>query len=135
MSDPVTGDVLAYFYTYDINDAMIYRRITAGIIEKNFDNVSYLDLETQTLYRTEDTEKGQTFSSHPYREAVEFALENFVSDEEADTVRKQYEIANLSAQLQKAPIYSIFYQAKQCAETLPGRPFRRMKSDLYHPWP
>lgn len=135
MSDPVTGDALAYFYTSDINDAMIYRRITAGIIEKHFDSVAYLDLETQTLYRTEDTEKGQTFSSHPYREAVEFALENFVSDEEADTVRKQYEITNLSAQLQKAPIYSIFYQAKQRAETLPGRPFRRMKSDLYHPWP
>lgn len=132
MSDPVTGDVLAYFYTTDINDTMIYRRITAGIIEKYFDNVAYLDLETQTLYRTEDTEKGQTFSSQPYCDAVEFAMSNFVSSEQADTVRKQYEIANLIAQLQKAPIYSIFYQAKQCAETLPGRPFRRMKSDLYY---
>jgi two-component system sensor histidine kinase/response regulator len=132
MSDPVTGDVLAYFYTSDINDTMIYRRITAGIIEKHFDNVSYLDLETQTLYRTENTENGKTFSPHPYREAVEFALSNFVSSEEADAVRKQYDIANLSVQLQKAPVYSILYKTRQRAEALPGRPFRRMKSDLYY---
>jgi signal transduction histidine kinase len=132
MSDPVTGDVLAYFYTSDINDTMIYRRITAGIIEKHFDNVSYLDPETQTLYRTEGTENGKTFSPRPYREAVEFALSNFVSSEEADAVRKQYDIANLSVQLQKTPVYSILYKTRQRAEALPGRPFRRMKSDLYY---
>jgi PAS domain S-box-containing protein len=132
MSEPVTGDILAYFYTSDINDTMIYRRITAGIIEKNFDNVSYLDLETQILYRTENAENGQTFTSQPYRDAVEFALSNFVSNDETDTVRKQYDIANLVAQLRDAPVYSIFYKTRQRAESLPGQPFRRMKSDLYY---
>jgi hypothetical protein len=82
---PGDGDVLAYFYTSDINDAMIYRRITAGIIDKNFDNVSYLDPETQILYRTENTENGQVFTPQPYQEAVEFALTNFVRSEEAKT--------------------------------------------------
>jgi signal transduction histidine kinase/ActR/RegA family two-component response regulator len=132
MSDPVTGDILAYFYTSDINDAMIYRRITAGIIEKNFDNVSYLDMATQTLYRTESAENGQTFTPQPYREAVEFALSCFVSSEETDAVRKQYDIANLKARLREAPVYSILYKSRQRAEALPGCPFRRMKSDLYY---
>jgi signal transduction histidine kinase/ActR/RegA family two-component response regulator len=132
MSEPVTGDILAYFYTSDINDTMIYRRITAGIIEKNFDNVSYLDLETQILYRTENAENGQTFTSQPYHDAVEFALSNFVSREEMDAVRKQYSIANLRAGLREAPVYSIFYKTRQRAESLPGQPFRRMKSDLYY---
>jgi signal transduction histidine kinase/ActR/RegA family two-component response regulator len=132
MSEPVTGDILAYFYTSDINDTMIYRRITAGIIEKNFDNVSYLDLETQILYRTENAENGQTFTSQPYHDAVEFALSNFVSREEMDAVRKQYSISNLRAGLREAPVYSIFYKTRQRAESLPGQPFRRMKSDLYY---
>jgi PAS domain S-box-containing protein len=132
MIDPVSGDVLSYFYTSDINDAMIYRRITAGIIEKNFDNVSYLDPETQILYRTENGENGQTFTPQTYQEAVEFALTNYVRSAETENVRKQYDIANVLEQLKKAPVYSIFYTARQRAETLPGRPFRRMKSDLYY---
>jgi PAS domain S-box-containing protein len=132
MADPVTGDVLAYFYTSDINDAMIYRRITAGIIEKNFDNVSYLDLGTQTLYRTQSAENRQTFTSQPYREAVESALSDFVSSDETDAVRKQYNIANMRNRLQDAPVCSIFYKTRQRAENLPGKPFRRMKSDFYY---
>ena len=132
MSDPVTGDVLAYFYTYDINDAMIYRRITAGIIEKNFDNVSYLDLETQTLYRTEGAEGGQTFTPQPYEDAVAYAVSQYVDAGEAENIRRQYDTANIRARLSESASFSVFYTAKQRAEELPGRPFRHMKSDFYY---
>jgi len=132
MPDPVTGDVLAYFSTSDINDAMIYQRITAGIIDRNFDNVSYLDPKTRILYRSESTKNGQVFIPQPYQEAVEYALSGFVSSEEAEAVRQQYELSNVIEQLNRGPVYSIFYTAGQRAEALPGRPFRRMKSDLYY---
>ncbi|MCI2049748.1 MAG: PAS domain-containing protein [Lachnospiraceae bacterium] len=132
IADPVTGDVLAYFYTSDINDSMMYRKITAGIIDKNYENVAYLDLETNILYRTDSTVNGKIFTPQPYGEAVESALQYFVCEEETETVRQQYDVGNIRAKLQDSPVYSFFYTAKQRAESLPGHPLRHMKSDLYY---
>ena len=133
MPDPETGDVLAFFYTTDINERMIFRKITNQIISQNFETVSYCDLTAKTLYlRQEDPLSERLFRPMPYDEAVLSAVRRYVADSEQDGVRAAFDLDSILDRLTREPVCTIYYTSAQRDETLPGRPYKRMKSDIFY---
>jgi signal transduction histidine kinase/CheY-like chemotaxis protein/PAS domain-containing protein len=133
MPDPETGDILAFYYTQDINNRMIYRQITSRIIEKNHETVSYYDCNVKKLYlKTESAPTDIIFDGVPYEDAVREAVEFFVSPLEAEKTRRAYALENVMAGLEKEAVYSIYYTGRERDDTLPGKPYKRMKSDFFY---
>ena len=133
LPDPENGEVLAFYYTSDINDRVIYRRITGQILYRNYENVSYYDMNSGKLYvKTPNDRAGISFSQTSYEDAVEEAVKRYVAPQEADEVRKKFSLAAITAALDKEPVYSVYYKELERDESLPGRPCKRMKSDLFY---
>ena len=130
--DPDTGDVIAFFYTRDINERMIYHKIASQIIEKNFDSVSYCDPETKTLYLRTPESADALFEASPYDEAVAHAVDIFVHDSEKRAVREAFALPRILDQLETQEVCTIYYKGRQRDGELPGAPFKRMKCDIYY---
>mgnify|MGYP001207976342 CR=1 FL=1 len=133
LPDPENGELLAFYYTSDINDRIIYRRITGQILYRNYETVSYYDMNSGKLYvKAPHDRAGISFSPVSYEDAVEAAVQKYVAPQEADEVREKFSIASITAALEREQVYSIYYEGLERDETLPGRPCKRMKSDLFY---
>ena len=132
-SDPQTGDLLAFFNTADINDRVIYQKITDRILGKNYETVSYYDTHTGLLYlKSLEGGSGISFTPVNYEAAAAEAVEQYVSTGEARGVLEKFRMETILHALEREEIYTIYYTGKQRDESLPGHPFKRMKADLYY---
>ena len=133
LPDPESADILAFLYTTDVNDRVIFRRITGQIIGRNYENVSYYDADARKLYiKVIAVPSDISFKAVDYEEAVRASVDRFVAAEEAEAVKKQFDIGAVTAALAKEDVYSIYYTGSERDESLPGRPFKRMKCDIFY---
>ncbi|MEA5050009.1 MAG: response regulator [Oscillospiraceae bacterium] len=133
LPDPESGDVIAFFYTRDINNETVYRRVAERIVNTNYETFSYYDIHSEKLYLKDSGGfSGASFTASPYAQAVERALRDYVLPEEVEETRRKYDIAAILAALAKEPVYSIYYTGRQRDESLPGHPRKRMKSDVFY---
>ena len=133
LPDPDTGDVLAFFYTTDVNDRVIYRKITGEILQKNYESLAYYDLNTGRLYiGADDSNAGVSFRQVDCESAFELAVELYVQEDETQEVREKFSVENILVNLKSAPSYAVYYTSNQRDETLPDAPFKRMKSDFFY---
>jgi signal transduction histidine kinase/ActR/RegA family two-component response regulator len=133
IEDPESGDILAFFTTTDVNDQVIYSKITGRILLNNYENVSYYDMNSKMLYvRMLSQNIEGTFQNFPYEKAVEEGIEAFVAPEEMNEVKRKYSIDNIIYNLRSQKIYSIFYAGNRCDLSLPGQPIKRMKTDFFY---
>ena len=49
LPDPDSGDILAFFYTRDIDEEKILREVMSSLITFGFDNAAYADLQTEKV--------------------------------------------------------------------------------------
>lgn len=90
LQDPSTGDVLAFYYTSDINDRVIYRKITGHVLHRNYESVAYYNVNNGRMYiKSPDNYESVRFAEHDYAEAVDAAIEKYVTPDEKMELRKK----------------------------------------------
>jgi two-component system sensor histidine kinase/response regulator len=133
LPDPESGDLIAFYYTKDIDDEVIRAQICDEIIGKNYDGVSYLDLNTGVFKVLESTDKDLWgLSGEKYSEALETAAKSFVSDDDAENYRHQLSLDSIKAALKNESYYTVYNLRREVEDSLPGKPARRMKNDIFY---
>lgn len=133
LTDPQTDDILAFYYTSDINDRVIYRKTTEKILKQTYESVTYYDMQSGKLYmQSEETLENAKFSPAEYADAVQKALKLYVSEEEQEIVEKAFELPNILEHLEKEDLYTIYYTGRDRDENLPGKPLKRVKCDFFY---
>lgn len=130
-NDPETGDALAFFYTTDIHERMLYRRITSQIMDRTFDSVAYVDLGRKVVgMRESGNDMKRLFREQPYEQAIDEAMVKYVVPEQRAAVKAQYDLDNIRAQLEHSSVYTILYTSFWKEDRLSGSPQIRMKSEI-----
>jgi signal transduction histidine kinase/ActR/RegA family two-component response regulator len=133
LPDPDTGDLIAFFFTRDINDEVVYQKMLEDTAYKNYVAASYYDMQTDMLHtKSDDSIIKKVFSQEPYKTAVDRSIDMAVVPEEAEEIKKKFLIENIVSQLENNPVYSFYYTDKRKAEGLPGCPNVRMKNDCFY---
>jgi two-component system sensor histidine kinase/response regulator len=133
LPDPESGDLIAFYYTKDIDDEVMRAKICNEIIGQNYASVSCLDLRTGIFKVIAGTDQALLrLSGKNYSEAIDMASESFVSDEDAEKYRQQLSLNTVTAALEKESYYTVYNLRREVETRLPGNPARRMKNDIFY---
>jgi two-component system sensor histidine kinase/response regulator len=133
LPDPESGDLIAFFYTKDIDDTITHSLVSDTIIGKNYAGVSYLDLHSGIFHVIAGTDEAlRDLNGKSYDVALDEATKNFVSDGDAQTYRKQLSLRTILDALQKATNYTVYNTRREVDDSLPDKPLRRMKNDIFY---
>ena len=133
LPDPESGDLIAFYYTKDIDDEVVRTQICDEIIGKNYAGVSCLDLHSGVFKVISGTDEGlRSLSGKQYSEALETAARSFVSDQDADRYRRQLSLETITEALDRGPYYTVYNMRREVEARLPGKPLRRMKNDIFY---
>ena len=133
LPDPETGDLIAFYYTTDINDEVISEKISSQIIGMNYESVTYCDLQTRMLcVSSARAPAGAPPDKIPYEEAVRLTAESSADPAQADSVRQKFALESILAALEKDPVYTVYYAKSECRSDLTGSPQRQMKDDIFY---
>jgi signal transduction histidine kinase/ActR/RegA family two-component response regulator len=133
LQDPATGNLLALTYSRDINKEVYYKKLADQILNKNYERVLCLDLQSRILYRQKDLQGASLdFANEECEAALDAGLLANVAPEERETMRRLLQIPHLQAELQNKDVYTLYFKGADRVENLPGRPERRRKTDVYY---
>jgi two-component system sensor histidine kinase/response regulator len=133
LPDPESGDLIAFYYTKDITEAAVRERISRALVERNYACVSTLDLQTGIFTVVAGTDRELAgVSGRPYEDALQTAARDFVAQEDAACFLASLSREAILAGLARQPTYTFFNRRRKLAESLPGRPQRRMKHDVFY---
>ena len=133
LPDPESGDLIAFYYTRDINDEVILEEITAKLIGLNYRTVSFIDLQTNRLFVIAASDpRDREHDSRPYDEAIGEAIRRSVIPEEQDAILEKFSLDTVQRQLEGASVYSFFHTVTERSGKFPGHPQRRMKNDVFY---
>jgi len=133
-ADPETGDVLAYFYTTDINRQMIEQLVMGRLVNYGFDNASYLDLSSRQLYLVDMEQNSLAMPPRrsDYDETNARSIPEFIHPDDQDLCREAFAVKNILEHLKHEDVYSIYYRLNVCREDLPGQPHVRMRMSVFY---
>lgn len=133
VEDPDTEDLLAFYYTSDINDRVIYRKLSSKVLNRSFISVSYYDCNSGRLFIQDDAdESGIKYVPMSYELVVESAVSKYMSPEKADTMKENFSMEKIMKSLSENDDYTVFYTSSERAEEIPGKPYRRIKFDIFY---
>jgi two-component system sensor histidine kinase/response regulator len=133
LPDPENGDLIAFYYTKDINDAVEKELITSEIVGKNYACVSCLDLQSGVFSIISGTDRElRGLNGMQYSDMLREAANRFVAKEDADEYERSLSLDNVTDMLSKSKYYTVFNRRRETAEELPGKPLRRMKNDIFY---
>ena len=132
LSDPDSGDFIAFYYTQDINEEIIQEKILDQLVDRNYAALSFYDVQTKNIYiKGSSNDNLASYNGLPYTDALDDAMTR-VPLENADEVRPRYEMETIMAELEKHPEYIAYYPTTELAKELPGAPLRQMKSTAFY---
>ena len=133
LPDPENGDLIAFYYTKDINEEVVRRMVSDEIIEKNYAGVSCLDLHSGVFTVIAGTDEALwSVSGMPYADALSAMAEKFVSAADAESYQHDLSLSAITEALDRNPLYSVYNTRRQMEDSLPGKPQRRMKNDIFY---
>ncbi len=116
LSEPDTGDVLAFFYTRDINEQKKSEQIVNLTLKKSCDYIALINTKKNTLsfQSISDSEMPYIAGLAPDRGAeyvpcASLSINGIVSDADRKTLARKTTIANLTSRLNAAAEYSVTY--------------------------
>lgn len=120
VEQPVTGDILAYFYTYDIHDEKQKELIYSSVVEEDVEMIAYVDVETRELHALRYGKKDYEFSeeSSDYDTNVELFTSRRVQPDDRQLCIRDMKFTNVLAGLERQPVHSITYQLKDAQGNL-----------------
>ena len=131
--DPESGDLIAFFYTKNINDEVVSEKITGQIIGLNYECVSFCDLQTDRLYvKTARHSHDPVMNDVPYAEGIASVAAMACGEDEALRVKNKLGLDNITAELAKSPVYTVYYAKSERRGDLPGNPCIQMKCDVFY---
>lgn len=128
LPDPKSRDILAFVYTYDINDRIVYRNITEKILSSNYESLAYFDISSGKFYKKLE---GIAFEVLKYETALENLISEDVAASEAETVRDSCSLLSILSGLRNADVYTVYYTSRRICGQMPGHPYRRIKNDIF----
>ena len=133
LRNPDTGDIVAFFYSSDVNDRMIYNKLTTQLLMQDYKSFSYYDVSSGKFFVNPDpSEKGTEFTEYPYEDAVLDEIDRCVIPSEKIEVQKKYVIENILSKLTSVKIYEIYYTCNERDRSISGYPHRKMKCDIFY---
>ena len=133
LPDPDSGDLIAFYYTKNVDDEVIGEKITGQIIDLNYECVSICDLQTRRLYvRTTRDKRDAAVSGVPYEEGLAALAPRSAGRAEADGFIKKLSLEKITAALAKSRVYTVYYAKNEHREDLSGRPCIQMKCDVFY---
>jgi len=133
LPDPATGDMIAFCYTRDINEQVIQEKMAGRVMGMNYETVSYCDLQLGRLYvNLTNSPLDAAIAGTPYAEAAEAAVRETVPPEAAESLLQRMQLPTILAHLEKAPVYTVYYERIERRTDLPGTPRRQMKNDVFY---
>ena len=106
--------------------------LTNRIIEMNYDLVSFCSVRTGTFFvRASKDSEDNEFSGISYAEALE-AAEEMVIPEMRDEFREKLSLDRMCRELEKKPVYTVYYTKTEHRDDLPGQPRKQIKNDIFY---
>ena len=132
LPDPESGDLIAFFYTQDINDKVQMEKITDRIVRRNYKSVACWDLQSDRFFfKTGEDAVFLHRDGLPYLQSVEAGAAYVLPEEKASFLAKMAP-DHIRAELEKNPVYTTYTTRVQRADGLPEEPPRKIKSDLFY---
>ncbi len=132
LPDPETNDVLAFFYTRDINDQKIRQEVASSLVTHNYINASYVDLETGLAYQpiestdhAEMNPEGENFDAF-----YQSLIKETVYPEDQERCLRECRIRNIVASLEQNGSYNFSYR-ENCAGT-DDKPYRLTLASAFY---
>jgi signal transduction histidine kinase/PAS domain-containing protein/ActR/RegA family two-component response regulator len=133
LTDPDSGDLIAFYYTKDISGEVIRNLISEEIIEKNYACVSCVDLQSGIFTVVSGTDRElQEMSGRRYPEVVRLAARKFVAEEDNGEYVRDLSLDAIKEALEKQRYYTVYNRRNQKVENMAGHPQRRMKNDIFY---
>lgn len=111
LPDPESGDMVAFFYTGDITDDVVYEKISNKIARKNYRLISYLDMQTNRLYmKMANDPDDAPYNNVTFEEGVSGAIKQFAKDSETEGLSEKFSLDTIKAQLEKMETYAVYYR-------------------------
>jgi len=133
LPEPESGDLIAFFYTSDINEQVINEKISERIISTNYVTVAYCDLQTKKMFVKSTTDKnGTDFNGLLYGEAIEMICKNDIMASESEQCMQKLELEKVKDELEANPVYTVYYTRNEYSEKLEGKPLRKFKTDIFY---
>ena len=133
LQDPATGDLLALTYSRNINKEVYYQKLVEQILNKNYERVLCLDLQSHKLYRQKDLQGANlNFEDEDAEAALDKGLSLNMAPEEREKMRRLLQVPHLQEELRDKDVYTLYFKGADRVENLPGKPERRRKVDVYY---
>jgi len=130
MPDPDSGDLIAFYYTMDVNDQVINEMINSQIISEDYLAVSYLNLTTGILKNRETPWLAGYLESMTSLDGALTMLKARLSDQpENEGVLEKLSLDNIVAELKKSEEYIVFYSIEPGEN---GSNVRHIKHEMYY---
>ena len=133
LPDPDSGDILAFYYTRDIDEEKILREVMSSLITFGFDNAAYADLQTETvrLVKTRPEALAQPTETCMFRDIVGFYVPHYVYQEDQERCRSEFTLKNIREQLEKTSTYSVYFRLND--DRMPKeKPYRYMRMLFFY---
>ena len=133
LPDPETGDLLAFFYTSDVNSEILLQKLSGTIIDKNYECVSYWDLTTDAFTVVSGKDPAlRALDGFAYRDVISAAAESYVDMADAGSYLDSLAPETVLARLEESADYTVYNLRRETLTSLPGCPHRRMKNDIFY---
>ena len=133
LPDPENGDLIAFYYTADINRQVIWEKLSSDIVHRNYASVSVLTLASGIYSVVSGTDENlRELSGMRYTDVLEKAQKEFVAACDTEQYLRELSLDAVVAALEQSPLYTVYNRRNQTVEHLPGKPLRRMKNDIFY---
>jgi len=133
-ADPGTGDIIAFFYTTDINREKTIDLVRQSIVEGGFEYVTFLDMSTKRLHLLNigAYESYRRVEGRDFETAIAENIRNTVYKDDQEYCLESFALGNVLKHIESEPVYSVIYRMKETEPLLPGSPNRIVKMDCYY---
>jgi len=112
LPDPKTGDILAFYYTTNINEQKIKQEILNNLIDEYFDFATYLDLKTNIVRLIKSTPDVVAIppAIGDYDNINNENIPKYIYPEDQKKCYQEFALAYIKEQLTKTKTLSIYYR-------------------------
>ena len=129
LPDPKTGDILAFYYTTNINAQKLRQEIFNSLVEENFDFATYLDLETKLIrlieYTPDTVALPPAIGDYDTVNAANIPL--YIWPEDREKCAREFNLDYIKTQLAKVPRLSLYYRTIASAQDTKRCRYMRMQ--------
>ena len=134
LPDTETGDVLAFYYTSDINERKIRQEVSLRLLGNGFSYACYIEPSNGKLYRLEVKEISAELhlpQAETYDEARQMYIPGYVHPEDQVWCMKESELSRILQVLEREPVHTIHYRMQR-PENGPSGAWRRMETRIFY---